>query len=141
MVFCVLLCLTVRTQLLLSSKIRDTDCWVAAMETKSSKKEDKVFEIIDRVLKQVFGEDATRIIYEHLERRHSLIPSDFSEKMDVFAKGLEEFLSSGAYFIENKILNDIVAATDSPHTPELQIAIDVEDPDYASPVKSAIQNA
>jgi hypothetical protein len=111
------------------------------METQLNPKEDKVFEIIDRVLKQVFGENATRIIYEHLERHHSLSPSEFSEKMDVFAKGLEEFLNSGAYFIENKILNDIIAAHNSQSTLELQIAVDVEEPDFPSPVKSVIQNA
>ena len=141
MAFHVLLCLTVRSQLLLSSNIHDTNCWVATMETQPSPKEDKVFEIINRVLKQVFGENATRIIYEHLERRHSLSPSDFSEKMDVFAKGLEDFLSSGAYFIENKILNDIIAAYNSKETLEMQIAVDVEEPDFVSPVKSATQNA
>ena len=107
------------------------------METQLSPKEDKVFEIIDRVLKQVFGETSTRIIYEYLERRHSLTPSDFSEKMDVFAKGLEEFLNSGAYFIENKILNDIIAAYNSQQTLELQIAVDVEEPDFASPSNPA----
>ena len=111
------------------------------METQPNPKEDKVFAIIDRVLKQVFGENATRIIYEHLERRHSLSPSDFSEKMDVFAKGLEEFLSSGAYFIENKILNDIIAAHNSQSPLELQIAVDVEDPGFASNIESDAQNA
>ena len=107
------------------------------LETQQSQKEDKVFEIIDRVLKQVFGENGTRVIYEHLERRHSLSPSDFSEKLDVFAKGLEEFLSSGAYFIENKILNDIIAVYNSQSTLELQIAVDFEAPDLESPIKSA----
>ena len=111
------------------------------MEIQPIPKEDKVFEIIDRILKHVFGENATRIIYEHLERNHSLSLSDFSEKMDVFAKGLEDFLSSGAYFIENKILNDIIAASDLQCAPELQIAIDVEEPDYASQLKGATQNA
>ncbi len=141
MAFHVLLCLTVRSQLLLSSKTRDTYCWVATMETQPSPKEDKIFEIIDRVLKQVIGENGTRIIYEHLERRHSLSPSDFSEKTDVFAKGLEEFLSSGAILIENKILNDIITAYNSKPTIEMQIAVDVEESDFASPVKSVTQNA
>ena len=111
------------------------------METKPSPKKDKVFEIIDRVLTQVFGENATRIIYEHLERRYSLSPSDFSEKMDVFTKGLEDFLSSGAYFIENKILNDIIATYNSQSALELQIAVDIEEPDFADPIKSDIQSA
>ena len=111
------------------------------METQPNPKEDKVFEIIDRVLKQVFGEYATTLIYGYLERRYSLSPSDFSEKMDVFAKGLEEFLDSGAYFIENKILNDIIAASDPQHTLELQVAVDVEETQLANQIKSPIHNA
>ena len=107
------------------------------METKTNPKEDKVFEIINRVLTQVFGENATHVIYEYLERRHSLSPSDFSKKMDVFAKGLEEFLSSGAYCIENKILNDLIATNNSKQTFELQMAIAVEEPDFASHTKNA----
>ena len=110
------------------------------METQPRSKEDKVFEIIDRVLKQVLGEDATRLIYEYLERRHSLSPSDFSEKLDVLAKGLEEFLSSGAYFIENKILNEIIAY-DTQRSLEMQVVVDVVEPDFGSQIKSASQNA
>jgi hypothetical protein len=69
--------------------------------------EDKIFKIIDKVLKQVFGEEATLFIYKYLEQRYSLLQSDFSKKIDVFAKGLEDCLSSGAFAIENKILEDI----------------------------------
>ena len=77
------------------------------METLLRKKEDKIFKIIDHVLKQVLGEEATFLIYKYLERHYSLSQSEFSEKIDVFAKGLEDFLSSGAFAIENKILDDI----------------------------------
>jgi hypothetical protein len=71
------------------------------------RKEDKIFKIIDSVLKQVFGEEATRFIYKYLEQHYSLRQSDFSKKIDVFAKGLEDCLSTGACVIENKILDDI----------------------------------
>ena len=77
------------------------------MDTLRRDKNDKIFQIIDKVLKQVFGEEATLFIYKYLEQRYSLHQSDFSEKIDVFAKGLEECLSSGAFAIENKILEDI----------------------------------
>ena len=73
----------------------------------SPHREDKIFKIIDSVLKQVFGEEATRFIYQYLEQRYALRESDFSEKIDVFAKGLEECLSSGAFVVENKILEDL----------------------------------
>ena len=73
------------------------------------KKEDQIFKIIDKVLKQVFGEEATSFIYKYIERQYSLHRSQFSEKIDVFAKGLEECLSSGAFAVESKILEDISA--------------------------------
>jgi hypothetical protein len=74
---------------------------------RANKKEDKISKIIDRVLKQVFGEEATFLIYRHLEKTYGVQPHEISEKIDVFAKGLEEFLSTGAYVIEKKILEDI----------------------------------
>ena len=111
------------------------------MEKQLSPKDDKVFVIIDRILKQVFGRDATSIIYEYLERNHSLKPSDFSEKIDVFAKGLEEFLSSGAYFIENKILNDILAAQNPQCNIDLQLVVDMEEPELTNDMKSTVQNS
>jgi hypothetical protein len=106
MSFYVYLCSTYHQQHLLSRNSRDTSA-EDMMETLPRKKEDKIFEIIDRVLTQVFGEEATFLIYKYLERHYSLSQSEFSEKIDVFAKGLEDFLSSGAFAIENKILDDI----------------------------------
>ena len=103
------------------------------------KKEDKIFKIIDRVLTQVFGEEATRLIYKHLERHHSLRQSEFSEKIDVFAKGLEEFLSSGAYVVESKILDDIYSSYGSFGKMSLQRT--PEEYDFASQMKIAIQKA
>jgi len=79
------------------------------LETLTRKKEDKIFKIIDKVLRQVFGEEATLFIYKYLEQHYSLHQSEFSEKIDVFAKGLEECLSSGAFAIESKILEDLSA--------------------------------
>ena len=69
--------------------------------------EDKISKIVDRVLNQVFGEEATLLIYKHLEKNYSLKRNEIAEKIDVFAEGLEEFLSSGAHVIEKKILEDI----------------------------------
>jgi hypothetical protein len=75
----------------------------------SDREDDKIFQIIDKVLKQVFGEEATNFIYKYLEQKYSLHKSDFSERIDLFAKGLEDCLSSGAFAIESKILEDISA--------------------------------
>jgi len=109
------------------------------MDTLPREKNDKIFQIIDKVLKQIFGEEATLFIYKYLEQHYSLRQSDFSKKIDVFAKGLEECLSSGAFAIESKILADISAVygpfnkTDFERKPERY--------DFASQMKIALRKA
>lgn len=71
-----------------------------------------VSKVIDRVLRQVFGEEATRIIYRYLEDKYSVRCNEIGEKIELFAKGLEEFLKSGAYIIEQKILEDIYSSNE-----------------------------
>jgi sulfur transfer complex TusBCD TusB component (DsrH family) len=70
-------------------------------------KENKVVKVIDAVLTQVFGEKAACLIYKYLERNYSLKREEIAEKIDVFARGLEDFLSSGACVVERKILEDL----------------------------------
>jgi hypothetical protein len=79
-------------------------------EQVSNEGEDKISKIVDRVLKGVFGEEATRLIYRYLESNYSVKQREIGEKIDVFAKGLEEFLSSGAHVVERKILEDIYSS-------------------------------
>lgn len=74
------------------------------------KGEEKISRVIDRVLTQVFGTEATQLIYKHLEHKYSLKRDEVAERIDLFAKGLEEFLSSGAYVVERKILADIYSS-------------------------------
>jgi hypothetical protein len=69
--------------------------------------DDKVTKIIDRVLTQIFGKEASILIYKHLERNYSVKRSEVGDKIELFAEGLEDFLKSGAYVIERKILEDI----------------------------------
>jgi hypothetical protein len=101
--------------------------------------EDKIFKIIDNVLKQVFGENATLFIYEYLEQRYSLRKSEFSEKIDLFAKGLEDCLSSGAFAIETKILENIYSVYGAFSTIEYESK--PERYDFASQLKIAMQKA
>ena len=68
---------------------------------------DKIFRVVDRVLTQLFGAKATRLIYRYLEQNYSLRRDEIGERIDVFAKGLEDFLSSGACVVERKILEDL----------------------------------
>jgi len=70
----------------------------------------KIEKIIDRVLRQVFGEEATHLIYRHLESNYSLKEEEVADRIEIFAAGLEDFLRSGAYVIEQKILEDIYSS-------------------------------
>ena len=80
--------------------------------------DDRASKAIDKVLRKIFGNEATLLIYKHLEKRYSLRQDEIVEKIDVFAKGLEEILRSGAYVVEKKILEDIYSSFGS--TPRLK---------------------
>ena len=138
MLFFVFLCLTVQRQHLLNRNRYDTTA-VTQLNTLLRKKEDKIFKIIDKVLKQVFGEEATLFIYEYLEQHYSLRQSEFSEKIDIFAKGLEECLSSGAFAIESKILEDISSIYGS--FSEVKFERKPERYDFASQMKIVVRRA
>jgi hypothetical protein len=105
----------------------------------TGKKEDKIVKIIDSILKQVFGEEATQFIYKYLEHNYSLRQSEFSQKIDAFAKGLEDCLSSGALAVENKILNDIYSIYGS--LPQMVPERVPEVYDFASQIRIATQQA
>ena len=102
-------------------------------------KEDKISKIIDKVLKQVFGEEATNLIYRHLENKYCLKRNEIAEKIEVFAAGLEEFLRSGAYVIERKILEDIYSNCGLLRRLELERV--QEENDFVSQVKSLMRKA
>jgi len=73
----------------------------------ASSNNDAVVAIVDKVLNQVFGKEATILIFRYMEHNYSLKRSEISDKIELFAQGLEDFLRSGAYVIERKILEDI----------------------------------
>jgi hypothetical protein len=108
-------------------------------DEKRNKGEDRISKIVDRVLRQIFGEEATLLIYKHLESRYSLKQNEISENIDAFAKGLEEFLSSGAYVIERKILEDIYSSYGLIR--RLELERNKEECDFASQVKSLVRKA
>ena len=91
-----------------------------ALTHQTNAKDEKVSEIIERVLTQIFGKEATRLIYKHLERRYSVRHDEVSEKLELFAEGLEDFLKSGAYVIERKILEDVWSTYDAVQKPHLE---------------------
>jgi len=77
---------------------------VIIIATLPREQEDEIFQIIDKVLKHVFGKEATEFIYDYSEQYYSLPRSALSERIYVFAKGIEACLSSGAFAKERKIL-------------------------------------
>lgn len=79
------------------------------METlkQQTSKNDAVVGIIDKVLNQVFGREATILIFKHLEHNYCLKRSEIGDNIELFARGLEDFLRSGAHVVEKKILEDI----------------------------------
>lgn len=95
---------------LLSSNTHDTVRIMKPITTvtqQTNKESAKVSKVVDRVLRQIFGEEATRLTYHYLESNYSVRRDEIGEKVELFAKGLEDFLKSGAYVIERKILEDI----------------------------------
>jgi len=101
--------------------------------------QDKLSRIIDRALRQVFGEEATLLIYRYLENNYALRQNEVAEKIDLFAQGLESFLRSGAYVIERKILEDIYSNYGLLRRLELERAD--EEGDFASQVKLLMRKA
>jgi len=105
----------------------------------TSKKEEKLVKIIDKVLNQIFGKEATYLIYRHLEDKYNLKKEEVAEKIDIFAEGLEEFLTSGAYIIERKILEDIYSNYGLLRRMEIERM--QETSDFASQVKQLMQGS
>ncbi len=79
---------------------------------------------IDRVLGQIFGDEAKILIYKYLEAHYALRQDEITEKLDVFTKGLEEYLHTGAYVVEAKILEEIGASYGVVQKPRLENVTD-----------------
>ena len=73
---------------------------------KRKERPERLFNIVDKVLKQIFGETATLSIYTYLEGKYSLKREDIPSKPEVFAEGLEAYLDSGASVVAGTILNE-----------------------------------
>ena len=98
----------------------------------------QVSSVIDRVLRQVFGEEATLLIYRHLERHYSLQRGEIGQKIELFAQGLEDFLKSGVMVVERKILEDI--SKSSGLTKRLELENVGDSWDFVSQMKTFLQN-
>jgi hypothetical protein len=111
------------------------------METllRKNRYDEQVSNVIDRVLRQVFGEEATLLIYRHLERHYSLKREEIGQKIELFAQGLEDFLRSGAVVVERKILEDIYQSSGLIKRRELENVADERG--FVSQMKTLLQRA
>lgn len=66
---------------------------------KREKKPKRLFKIVDKVLKQIFGEPATLFIYKHLEEKHSLKREDIANELEIFTEGLEKYLGDSGTLV------------------------------------------
>jgi len=74
---------------------------------KQEKKPKRLFKIVDKVLKQIFGEPATLFIYKHLEEKHSLKRQDIADELEIFTEGLEKYLGdSGTLVVLETLFNE-----------------------------------
>ena len=109
--------------------------------TRQTKKneDEKISKVIHRVLEQVFGTEATHLIFKYLQKEYSLKRNEISENIDVFAKGLEEFLKSGAYVIERKILEDMYTSYGIIRKLEMEQV--QKEPDFVGQMKMLMRRA
>ncbi|MEM3565844.1 MAG: hypothetical protein QXK47_02690 [Candidatus Bathyarchaeia archaeon] len=111
---------------------------MSTINQQTRRESEKISRIIDRVMRQVFGDEATRLIYRYLESNYSVKRDEIADKIDLFAKGLEDFLRSGAYVIEWKILEDIYSSYGLLRRIELER---LRESDFASQVKLLMRKA
>ncbi len=116
----------------------DTLIIMSMTNQQTCKENERIVKIVDRVLRQIFGNDATRLIYRYLENCYSVKSNEIADKIDLFAKGLEEFLRSGAYVIERKILEDIYSSYGLPQRLELE---KLRNEDFANQIKFIMRQA
>ena len=92
------------------------------MTKQKQKHETKASKAIDNVLRKIFGDEATLIIYTYIESNYSIRQDEIVEKIDVFVDALEKLLSSGAYVVEQKILENLYSSHGIIHKPEFERA-------------------
>jgi len=71
------------------------------------KRGEKFNKVIDDVLNQILGREATHIIYEYLENNHGIERHEIAQKLDSFNHALEQYLGSGAVVIEKVIRENL----------------------------------
>lgn len=80
---------------------------MTTLMTQKTNHSQKISKAIDKVLRQVFGDEAVLLIYKYLESHYSISQDEILEKIEIFSMALREFLKSGAYVVEMKILEKL----------------------------------
>ena len=110
---CLYLCCTLTRQRLLNRNtlvflsIAKGDSSVVAQNLQQDEDIEKLNQLIDRLLNRILGQEATQIIYRHLESNHSIRRHEIAQKLDSFNEALEQYLGSGAFVIEKAILENL----------------------------------
>jgi len=72
-----------------------------------NKRVETLNQVVDSVLNQILGLEATQIIYEYLENKYFIQRHEIAEKLDSFNRALEEYLGTGAVVIKRVILQNL----------------------------------
>ena len=66
-----------------------------------------LYRVVDKTMKQVFGEASAKFIYDYLANNSRLKLEEIAEKPEVFSTGMKKLLGSGTLVIENLILKNL----------------------------------
>ena len=92
---------------------------------------------IDRQLKQIFGKTGTSVIYNYMQNALFLHQEEIPKKLEIFAEGLDKFLSSGAKVVEKVILDGLYSDFEQ----EFQFKEGYTFVDYVNTLKTAAKKA
>jgi len=70
-------------------------------------KERQTVEVIDNILNQILGQEATQIIYKYLESNYLIQKHEIVEKLDSFNGALQQYLGAGATIIKKVIMQSL----------------------------------
>jgi len=68
---------------------------------------DRVNKVVERVLNQILGREAAKVVYYHLENSYSIQKDEITGKLDSFNQALEAYLGTGAEVIEKLIRENL----------------------------------
>jgi len=68
---------------------------------------DLLVKVVDDMMRQVFREEGTKVIYDFFENNSHLKREEIAEKPEVFSAGLEKLIVSAAQVVEKMILKNL----------------------------------